>query len=336
MKRMIKREIKKEIWYNDRGSVAAFLLMVIVIVILVLLFLGYLVYLDYPSNPQALEVSIGNQTTGLPNSSLQFFPNMKFNHNDLSYFIEGGCNQEKTERMIEAFNDLSNRVPLIQFHQASSNPDITVSCSVGEVNVDSDKHYFVAGEGGAKEVIQTKKYNIVTEGVILLYDGQTKLTKCNWSNVELHELLHVFGFDHNNNKNSLMYPYLTFCDQKVDDSIIDELNRLYSEKDLPDLYFENVSVVKKGRYLDFNISVKNEGLIKANDVKFSVLDDGELVETRDLDNIDFGAGILVKIQNFKMIHKDPTDIKFVIDYDNNIEELDETNNVADIKLDSNN
>ncbi len=328
---MVKKEEKKEIWHGDKGAVVAFLLMILVLVILLLLFLGYLVYLNYPSNPTYLDVPVDNENVSV-GSSLQFFPNMKFNHNDISYVINGDCSQEKSQRMQEAFNDLSNRVPYIKFLESSINPDIIVSCSSGEPNSNENKRYFIAGEGGAKEVVQTKKYNIIKQGVILLYDSHSKFAKCDWSNIELHELLHVFGFDHNNNKNSLMYPYLTSCDQKVDDNIISELIRLYSEENLPDLYFEDANVVKRGRYLDFNLSIKNQGLITANNVKFSVLDEGELVETRELEDIDFGAGILVKIQNFKMIHRDPSNISFVIDLDNNIDELDESNNRIDIKL----
>ena len=89
-----------------------------------------------------------------------------------------------------------------------------------------------------REIVQTGRYNVITNGTVLLYK-ETNAQNCDWANVELHELIHVFGFGHSNNSNSLMYPYLENCNQKLDDSIIKELTRLYSEENLADLYFDN-------------------------------------------------------------------------------------------------
>ena len=89
--------------------------------------------------------------------------------------------------------------------------------------------------------------------------------------------------------------------EKLDDSIINELNRLYSEENLADLYFDKVNVIKKRRYIDFNLTVKNSGAINANGVKFSIFDDGELIKTFDLKDqegeVKYGAGIIIGIEN---------------------------------------
>ena len=80
--------------------------------------------------------------------------------------------------------------------------------------------------------------------IIYLYANPQNSLNCNWPATELHELMHVFGFNHSMDSNSLMYPYLTSCNQKLDNSIIEELIRLYSIPNLPDLYFENISAIK--------------------------------------------------------------------------------------------
>lgn len=328
--------IKKSNNFNEKAQV----FLIIVFVVLALIFiglLGYYIYLDIPGNPQELNISFGNQNFSLNNSAdyntgtevKQFYPNMKFNHNMISYSIDLNCNQDKINQMIGAFDEISSKVGEISFYDNtdSNKPsDIEVSCSpANKVSVNED--YFIAGEGGAKEVVQTGKYNVITNGIILLYNDKNSI-KCSEPNVELHELMHVFGFGHSSSKNSLMYPLLDSCNQKLDDSIITELNRLYSEENLPDLYFDNITAIMKGRYLDFNLTIKNSGDVDAKNVSYSVLDEGDLVETRYVGDIKFGAGIAVWVENFKLIHRNPSQISFVIDMNNSIQESDKSNNIV--------
>ncbi len=287
----------------------------------------YFVYLNFPFGAENLDLDIENlpELEGIGESE-QFYPNMKFNHNSISYKIDSACSQEKRDRMISAFNELSFKVSAIDFYEVLTTPDIEVLCS--EYIKQTPGDYFIAGEGGAKEIIQTGRYNIITEGIVLLHGNPHEFYKCDWPNIEFHELIHVFGFDHSADKNSLMYPYLNSCDQKLDVSIINTLKDLYSEENLPDLYFKELNVAKKGIYLDFNLTVKNSGAIDAKDVSFDVLDDGQLVKTFDLGDLIFGGGMRIEIQNLKLIHKNPDEISFVIDGNNLIKEIDEKNNIA--------
>ena len=256
---------------------------------------------------------------------------MKFNHNSISYEIDLACSGEERGRMISAFDDLASKVGLISFNEVLSDADIDVSCSGGEKE-SLDKEHFIAGEGGAKEIIQTERYNIISDGIVILHNGLKNSLECDWSNVELHELIHVFGFQHSEDPKSLMYPYLEDCDQRLDDSIINELKRLYSETNLADLYFDKVSAVKKGRYLDFNLTIKNSGTINSEATQFSILDNGNLVESFDLGEISYGAGISVEIKNLKLGSRNPDEIRFVIDREDIVDEYDSENNVATVNL----
>ena len=89
-----------------------------------------------------------------------------------------------------------------------------------------------------------------------------------------------------------------------------------------------ISAVKKGRYLDFNLTIKNSGSINSEKTKFSVLEDGKLVKAFDLGGIDYGTGIIIEIKNLKLISRTPKEIRFIIDKENLIKEIDEENNVA--------
>jgi len=298
---------------------------------------GFLLYENIPGKPVILDSNV--QTSLLINeedsdegeSSKQFYSNMKFNHKDISYKIELNCEDNKRERVLIALDLLSKEVGNIKFHAVSNNPDIEISCSE-QVKSAYNPDYFIGGEGGAKEVIQTGRYNIINQGVIYLYEDNIGSLNCDYPSVEMHELMHVFGFGHSENKNSLMYAYLESCNQKLDSFIIQELKRLYAEENLADLYIENLKTVKKGRYLDFNITIKNSGSVNANNVSFSVLSDGKVAGTNELEDITYGAGVTISIQNFKLNERNPKEIKFVLDRENRINEIDKENNVAIVKL----
>jgi len=309
--------------------------LILILILFVLLFIGgYFLYQNLPGEPENFNIineppklEIGN----LSYEVKQFYPGMKFNHNSISYKIDLGCDAEKKERMLKAFNELENKVGVINFYPVFDNPDIEVTCS--EYVHQTEKDFFIAGEGGAKEIIPTGRYNVITEGIILLHENPHDFYKCEWPNIELHELLHVFGFDHSEDKNSLMYPYLESCEQKLDESIISDLKKLYSKENLADLYFENVAVIKKGRYLDFNVSIKNSGVVIAESVVLSVFDGIDRLEDFALEDIPFGAGVHFQAVNFKLNSRNSEEVNIVIDSDDLIKESSEENNVARLKFD---
>lgn len=345
--RKIKKEVELNREWNRYGGASGTIKLLILIfaifllfVLTVLIFLktGFLTYLTGSGEPQNLNATIINLPQ-LKNSSFgsvgQFYPNMKFNHNNLSYMIHSDCPSDKNENMLKAFNFISQEIETINFTSVSENEvaDIEILCSPEEkTDSGEESDFFVAGEGGAKEIIQTGRYNVITKGVILLYGNPQNAIHCDWPNTEVHELIHVLGFNHSQDEESLMYPYLSSCDQKLDDSIINELIRLYSQPNLPDLYFENISAVKKGRYLDFNITIKNSGDTEAKNVSYSVLDDGKAADTKELNDLKYGAGIILEVSNLKLLNRDSKEIKIVIDYYNHIIEMDKSNNVAVLKF----
>jgi hypothetical protein len=303
--------------------------LIIILLISLAIFL-YLTYLNIPGEPEKLEFKT-QQTTQEETPTDQFFSYMKFNHNEISYTIDPLCNEEQNQRMNQAFNQISSEVPQLTFKKSQINTDIKISCSEQEKE-SLKEDFFIAGEGGAKEIIKSGKYNVITNGVILLFNGPKNSKKCDWPNIEIHELMHVFGFNHSENPNSLMYPYLESCEQKLDLFIIKKLKELYSEENLPDLILEDIDAIKKGRYLDFNITIRNIGTIDAKDISFSILDESEVIETKEFEELKYGAGIFLMMENLKLIHKNPDEITFIINKDNTIKEIDSKNNIAKIKL----
>ncbi|MEM0465320.1 MAG: matrixin family metalloprotease [Candidatus Pacearchaeota archaeon] len=314
--------------------------LVLFLIGLFLLFLkiGNYIYQNIPGGIENPNSSIFINSSSFKNHSLngikQFYPNMKFNHNDISYKFIKGCSDNEKVRVIQAFDNLSNSVGVISFYQTlRDDPDIEVYCLDNSFPVPSENSdFFIAGEGGAKEVIQTGRYNVISSGAIYIYSNLHNSPRCNWPNVELHEIIHVLGFNHSKNPNSLMYPVLQSCDQKLDSVIISELKRLYSEPNLPDLYFESVHAIKKGRYLDFNLTIKNSGVADSFNVSFTILDEGKIIETKNIRDLKYGAGVVMEVSNFKLTSRDSRNIDIVIDYFNKTKEIDKTNNIAKIRF----
>lgn len=320
---------------EDNGSIISKIVnaAITIFLLLLILILSYYVYVNFPRDAELLKIT-NNPSFEEPiinSEAKQFFPNMKFNHNQISYFIDWNCNLEKKSKMEKAFAELSGKVPEIIFYAREINPDIEISCTKNK-DVNVDKKYFVAGEGGAKEIIRTGNYNIITEGIILLYDNTKIRTKnCDYPNVELHELLHVLGFDHSDNKRSIMFPHIESCDQILENSIVSQLKELYSKENLPDLYFENIEVTKKGIYLDFQLTAKNSGSIKADNVTLTIMDENTIIQEKNLGDFDFGSGITLKTTNLKIKRLNPDEINFILDKENKIKESNEENNIVNIQ-----
>jgi len=307
------------------------LTVILILLVGIFVFLIILLFKYLPGKPTDLNVTLHpppQTTINLSYVVKQFYPNMKFNSNSIYYKIAADCNSEKKQRMLAAFSELKTNIGIIKFYETQEDADIKVVCSEESRSIeDIDEDFFIAGEGGAKEVVQTGRYNVITEGVILLYNT-SRGVKCTWPNIELHELLHVFGFDHSLDQNSIMYPILQSCSQQLDNSVIEDLKKLYSQENLADLYFLDVEGVKKGIYLDFNVTVKNSGTIDATNVMLSVMDGDSKIEDFDLGEIVFGGGVAYSVTNLKLKKRSAKEIKLVLDKDNLIGELDENNNIA--------
>jgi len=237
-----------------------------------------------------------NNMTSYSLEFLQFYPNMRFNHNLITYKVEDNCPLEKKEKMVKAFDRVENEVDgIIRFKRVEAEPDILITCN--ETTETKREEYFIAGEGGAESVVNTSLFYIIEKGKILLYYKEQK--SCITYHVELHELLHVLGFMHSKNRYSIMYP-TTECYQVLTQDLIDELKRLYSLEPLPELYISSVSASKHGMYLDFEVEIKNKGLVKAENINLSVISGTTTIDKFELGDIGYGEGKTLTIKNLKL------------------------------------
>ena len=80
--------------------------------------------------------------------------------------------------------------------------------------------WFFFGKGG-----YTYTGNVINQGTLQLFTNRNCGT---WPDVEIHELLHVLGFQHKKDEWSIMNPIQVRCDLgKIDDDIVANLTRIY-------------------------------------------------------------------------------------------------------------
>jgi hypothetical protein len=257
------------------------------------------------------------------NEEMQFYKNMRFPAKDISYNIDDKCALQKRDDMLNAFNWISNET-ILRFYPVKTNEEITITCD--------DKNrveggLFIAGEGGPANVTQTKNFNVITKGKIILI----KNSDCPTPNIATHELLHVLGFNHSANSNNIMYP-VTNCRQTLGD-IPSLINELYYVESYPDLEIENVSAMMNGKYLDINISIRNNGLVKSESSVLVISSGEDIIKEVELNPLEVGYGMQVAFRNIWVAKISVDEIDVSINYSSN--ELDKNNNKRILKIKEN-
>jgi len=256
-----------------------------------------------------------------------FSKNLRFNHNLISYYIDNGCDLNRRASMIEAFNLFSDEMNLISFYEINvvEDADISVGCSDDYINL--GERLFAAGEGGPSRIINTSTFKTIEKGKIQLYNG----ADCNYPIVEMHELLHVFGFDHSPDPKNIMYN-VSDCDQRISDDMVELINELYSIEALPDVVINDLTAVKKGSYLDFNISILNDGLVGIDEIALTIFGDGKEVQVFDLGELDIGYGRTLRAENVKLPSRSIDVIEFIVDAEDLVREMSEDNNAIEMSV----
>jgi hypothetical protein len=277
----------------------------------------FIFYWFIPYKPVIFEVEDNNFNFSLNQSAsgdMQFYNNMRYPSNHISYSIQD-CPLNKKNQMERAFEILSNRT-ILYFYPVDSGEQISVMC---DSTTKLEGGLFIAGEGGPTQIINAGDFNLITHGEILLIRDSL----CPNPNIALHELLHALGFDHSGNPKNIMYN-ITSCDQEIGQDTLDLINSLYSIPGYPDLAFGNVSAVMKGRYLNLNLTIKNNGFADAADSELEIFGDGNSLRKIDIGPVNLGYGRIIVLKNILVTSFEINKITLVINSDFN--EVSKENN----------
>lgn len=246
------------------------------------------------------------------------FESLRFTNSRISYFISNECSKSRADNAKEAFGILEEKT-VLSFYEVNDNPQIKVSCDKSEEKSDE-----IVGEGGPTFIINTGKYDVILNGTVKLYEDDN----CNQPIIATHEILHVLGFKHVEEKNSIMYK-ISKCNQELTQDIIDEIALKYKDPALPDMTFKKTQVEKDGRYINFEVSIFNIGLSGAENANMKIITGDREIKTYSLNDFSVGSGRIIKVKNL-LVPGSITGLTFIIDENNNIPEIDETNNRKEI------
>lgn len=129
------------------------------------------------------------------------------------------CPSEQILRVKNAFDIIENSTKgVVKFKEDKIYGDILIFCYN---QAKPKKEYIKEGEAMPKII-----GNVIAGGNVYFY---THLNCGNWPDVEIHEILHLFDYEHINNTQSIMYPYSKVCDlNNIDKEITDDLIETYS------------------------------------------------------------------------------------------------------------
>jgi len=292
-----------------------------------IIFGAYYFYQNRDNPSQMLEVFGYNPDKNVVNISseiTQFIPNLRFPESSVSYYINSNCDYGQRARIENALQILADGVEILSFKRAiEENAEILIGCS--KESYETEKNVFIAGEGGPTRIVNSTLYPTILKGKVLLYQD----SECEYPVTEVHELLHVFGFDHINLKNKIMYPY-SDCSQTLDERMINHLEQLYEVQSLADLYFDNVSAVKQGIYLNLSLEVNNQGLKNSESSALKIYSGENLIGDSDLGAIEFGSGVIFRLNNIRLPSRDTSEVKLRIETSE--QELSKDNNYLELKI----
>lgn len=280
----------------------------------------YLLWTNFPTAPKAYTEFATNISKNLPSKSYQFYPNMRYQEKRIGYYLETACDEKKRSDVERAFKILEDKT-ILEFYPSSSGK-IRILCS-DLAPEPENKDHFVAGEGGPTEIINTSEYSVILAGKISLYRPE----RCDIPIVALHEILHALGFDHTNDKKSVMYP-VTECEQELDGYIINQINSLYSVDSEPDLVIEKVSAFSSGRYVSFNINISNYGLDDVENFSLFIMGDNQTIKEFPMEDLKMGERKTLNVQNTR-VPRNLEKISFIVRM-NKGNELSMENNIAEL------
>ncbi len=203
----------KQIKSSDSGGNGFIIFLVIILAVVC-----YFSY--YPIDTEDTDDDIYPSTYGYNSVSINELP--------ITYQISESCGSSQSNRIIKAFNILSEESSYsVFFILTNSDPDIDIKC---HLEVMEEGNYYTSGQA----TMGTIGYSVYGSEIDFYNVNPIANNRfpggcLTYPNTELHEILHTFGFDHNESRDSIMTSISNGCVvRSIDNYIIESLQDTYS------------------------------------------------------------------------------------------------------------
>jgi len=182
-------------------------------------------------------------------------------------------------------------------------------------------------------IVQNAKIQLLTRS------DSRELNSNDMVNLALHEIGHALGLQHTN-EDDIMNPVLVIPSKSVKEisaNNINDLRELYELPAKPDLKITGVNATKfsfsrLGRdyfYLNVSVSLQNIGLVDAENFRIRLSADDSTVNEETIQKLELGNALNIFQGNLK-IDRNFNYVRITVDPSNSIDELNETNNLAEV------
>ncbi|MBI2543424.1 MAG: matrixin family metalloprotease [Candidatus Aenigmarchaeota archaeon] len=281
----------------------------------------------------ALLVNISNNAT------------IRWNHFPLTVYIDTSFLDESNKGYANNVRDAmrnweSSTSNLVTF-QEITNPDADIT--IEWVSKLSEKSLDTIGDTKLT-FVNVSNVGIIHDAKIelLIKSGSKKLNSNDMINLALHEIGHALGLEHAEDETNIMYPVLTVPSDKVIQISNNEkqiLQNTYKIQPKADLSVIEVNVTKSTvkrlvqtfYLLNISMTIENRGWLDISSTEMVIKTDGKVVKTEMLNNMPVGNKLTIIYGNL-YVKDDFSNVEIVLDPDNAIDELDEGNNAAMVKI----
>ncbi len=120
------------------------------------------------------------------------------------------------------------------------------------------------------------------------------------------------------------------CGQTIGDEIPEFIDEIYSIPSKPDLSFESVDANLNGRYLDANLSLRNNGFKNSPASKIIISVDGKTIKEVEVPPVEIGYGRKISLSNLFVTNINIEKIEFILSGD--FDEISKENNVYTLNV----